>query len=268
MRPLIAVVLASTFAYTLPSPFTTEAHDDHSLPPFATPAQEKAREAIAAASIGASALATSAVLARLDDGEFRQRLQEVAPPAVSSASANELLADLRASVDVAEFVHGFPSSLLEPSAYMPAVAVGVLEYLRYLPSMWELVAGRLSSMETRAYWSMFMYLGPCAVTEVGGWGLPPFSGALPVPGPIPGQPSAAPWPGAYPANLTEASGRAVYTVLNVHRVDLPAELYGDVSLVLNRSEALNGAAVLSPMDSGDWSLACDPSNWYDQMTYT
>ena len=215
------------------------------------------------AAVGASTFATATVLARLNDSEFRQRLQEVAPPAVSSASSDDLLADLRASLDVAEFVHGFPSSLLEPSAYMPAVAVGVLEYLRYLPSMWELVAGRLSALETRAYWSLLMYLGPCAVTEVEGWGLPPFTGDLPVPGPILGHPSEAPWPGDYPANFSEASGRAVYTVMNVHRVDLPAELYGDVSLVLNRSAAINSAAVLSPMDSGDWSLAFDPSNWCD-----
>ena len=57
------------------------------------------------AAVGASTFATATVLARLNDSEFRQRLQEVAPPAVSSASSDDLLADLRASLDVAEFVH-------------------------------------------------------------------------------------------------------------------------------------------------------------------
>ena len=148
MRTLCTLVLASKFATSLPSPLHSKTHDDCSQPPFTTPAQQHARDAIAMAAVGASTFATATVLARLNDSEFRQRLQEVAPPAVSSASSDDLLADLRASLDVAEFVHGFPSSLLEPSAYMPAVAVGVLEYLRYLPSMWELVAGRLSALET------------------------------------------------------------------------------------------------------------------------
>jgi hypothetical protein len=261
MRPTFTTLLAIYLAGETMPPFITEAHDDKAVPPFSTPAQRQAREAIAAAATAASSLATAAVLARFDDGNFRQQLKLVAPPSVAEALAEDLLLDLRAAVDVAEFVHGFPSSLLEPTAYAPAVTVGVLEVLPYLPSMWELVAGRFAHLETKGYWSWLMYLGPCAVTEVHGWGLAPFAGSLPVPGPVPGHSTEAPWPGGYPLNFTEASGRAVYTVLNVLRVDLPVELYGDVSLVLNRSAPLNSAAVLSPVDSGDWSLACDPSNW-------
>ena len=87
----------------------------------------------------ASGRATSEVLARLDDPSFRAALANYSSESISLASAVDILNDLRAAAEVAEFVHGFPSSLKAPHAYSPAVDLELLRNKSYLPSMWQLV---------------------------------------------------------------------------------------------------------------------------------
>ena len=230
------------------------------IPPFMTSTQTETWDKVQSYALGASTNATSAVLARLDSPDFRLDLSAYAAPSIAEASARQLLENLREAAAIAELVHGFPSSLHAPHAYSPAADLPLLSGAGYLPNMWQLVKS-FGQAETSNYYQFLMYLGPCAVTENLGWGLPDFSGSVPVDVPNGSESdSNLPWPGGYPASLDEASDRAVYTALNLNRLDMPTELYGDVALVLNRS-LLDAAAVLSPMDSGDFSISCDRSNW-------
>jgi len=224
-------------------------------PPFTTDAQRRFRSDVAAAAANESHAATAQVLRYFDEDTFREKLAEYAPPSVAAASSSDLLSLFREAASVAEFVHGFPSSLQAPYSYSPALDVSLALVSEFLPNMWQLCTD-FPDLETESYFSLLMYLGPCGVTETMGWGLPPFSADVPVE--VPG--GGTPWPGGYPADAAEAADRAVYTVINVHRADLPTELYGDLALVLDR-RGLDDVSVLSPVDSGDYSISCDPGQW-------
>jgi hypothetical protein len=93
-------------------------------------------EKVLAASKAAQILsidATPNLLASFDDPLFRTILQESTEREVGFASPSQLLEMLREACRVAEFVHGFPASLIPPFAYSPSLDMDLLANATFLP---------------------------------------------------------------------------------------------------------------------------------------
>ncbi len=101
--------------------------------------------------------------------------------------------------------------------------------------IWEVIGGSCS-------------LGPAAAAELGIFGLPPFSAAIPH---VPGA-----FPGGWPASLAEASDRVVYALFNQRRCTLPTAPWGDVSVIFAPS-LTKDIVLLSPFDTGDYEVGCN-----------
>ena len=101
--------------------------------------------------------------------------------------------------------------------------------------IWEVIGGSCS-------------LGPAAAAELGIFGLPPFSATIPH---VPGA-----FPGGWPASLSEASDRVVYTLFNQRRATLPTAPWGDVSVIFAPS-LTKDVVLLSPFDTGDYEVGCN-----------
>ena len=100
----------------------------------------------------------------------------------------------------------------------------------WFPSQWQLPM-LYPAREERAYFQLVSFLAPAGATEMQIYDLAPFTGSFA------GSPRGRSlWPGGWPADLAEASGRLVYGILNAHAVDFPLFNWGDVGVVFNNSE--------------------------------
>ena len=213
-------------------------------PPMVTPNQRAsiARLASAARAQSASPQTAAVLAALLADGRFRAELA----PALRGLPPGTLLQRYRAELQVAEIAHGFPARNDPSQNNALDLDIAMASEAEWFYNQWQLPV-LFPRRERAAQWELISYLAPAAAAEVGLWGLRPFSAPVPL---------DAVWPGGFPANLSEASDRMVYNVANLHRLDFPSYLWGDVAVVFNNSDVLPHTLFM-PMDSGDYTCICD-----------
>lgn len=220
--------------------------------PSQTPAQRESMARLSAQAMGASSAATAALLYELASPAFVSNLTMTAP-ALASLSPVQLLSRWHAAVEVAEVAHGFHAQNDPTQNNALDLDIDIAADAETFYNQWQLPV-LFPQRESAAYYELMSFLGPAAAMEVELYKLPPFS--APIPGRSAGQPPL--WPGRWPANLSEASGRLVYAILNQHQVDFPTWLWGDVAVIFNNS-AVRDMILYTPMDSGDY--VCDCSDY-------
>lgn len=198
--------------------------------------------------------------ALLDSSTFRNQLQTLAP-SLSRISTSVLVSRFREELVIAEVAHGFHArdNPLQNNALDLDIDIALNATWFY--NQWQLPL-LFPDREQRARHEFIAFMAPAAAFESEDLGMKSFSGNNPY-GNI--------WPGGYPANLPEASDRLVYNVINLHKLDFPNYLWGDVSFVFNNT-AVNDLVLLVPMDSGDHTCDCDTNftmsfcgNWDDKI---
>lgn len=217
--------------------------------PLQTPAQRQAMARLSQQAMAASKAATPALLHELASPDFISNLTALAP-ALASLDSMQLLSRWHASVEVAEIAHGFHAQNDPTQNNALDLDIDIAAGAETFYNQWQLPV-LFPKRESAAYYELMSYLGPAAAMEVELYKLRPFS--APIPGRGAGQLPL--WPGGWPANLSEASDRLVYAILNQHQVDFPAWLWGDVAVIFNNS-ALQDTVLYTPMDSGDFTCDC------------
>ena len=195
------------------------------LPPAQTPAQRQAMARLSRQAVAASAAATPSLLAELGSPAFRSNLTALAP-GLAALSPAQLLARWHASVEVTEIAHGFHAQNDPTQNNALDLDITIAADAKYFYNQWQLPV-LFPQRESVAYYELLSFLGPAAAMEVELYKLRPFTA------PIPGRTSSQPplWPGGWPANLSEASDRLMYAILNQHQVDFPTWLWGDVAVI-------------------------------------
>eukprot|EP01065_Artemidia_motanka_P037926 TRINITY_DN46815_c0_g1_i1.p1 TRINITY_DN46815_c0_g1~~TRINITY_DN46815_c0_g1_i1.p1 ORF type:complete len:494 (+),score=159.59 TRINITY_DN46815_c0_g1_i1:59-1540(+) len=189
---------------------------------------------------------TADALQLLSSEPFKQALQVMAPELVNVAPS-ELLARWDAAQEVAEITHGFPVRDDPKQNNAIDIDIDIAMNASWFYNQWQLPI-LFPHRERAAKFELISYLGPAADIERNWWGFPAFTADTPFRKDL--------WPGGFPANLDEASNRLVYAMYNQHRLDFPTFLWGDISIIFNNTEIAD-AVVLPPIDSGDYSSACD-----------
>ena len=217
-------------------------------PPRMSAVQQEYMAGVRARAADAAAAATPPLLEFLATPLFRAALAQQSP-ALGALAPAALLHRFRDALPLSEIAHGFPANFDAASVNGLDFGLDVAEGATFFPNQWQLPL-MYPARELEAFYELISFLAPAAATEVGLLGMRPFSRAIPFP-------SAHPmWPGGFPANLSEASDRIVYGIFNQHKVDFPNFLWGDVALIFNNSR-VGDMALLTPMDSGDFSIGCN-----------
>ena len=261
MRPLshLVLLLACTNSSSLPRA--------ENVPTAQTAVQLRAMKTLSAKARAASQVSTNSMTSFLGTAEVRNKLKHYAPQ-LNSLSAEEIAAQWRSTVAAAEIVHGFHAAFNASRNNALDFDINLALRADWFFTQWQIPI-LYPERANETYSSLCAFLAPAAANEMNVWDLPPFTA------PIPRDPSPTPplWPGGYPRNLKEASNRAVYAVLNQHRVDFPAYYWGDVAVVFNRS-LVDPMVLYTPVDSGDYTCACDAtftthfcSAWSTKSTY-
>eukprot|EP01043_Picozoa_sp_COSAG02_P060909 COSAG02_NODE_8062_length_2727_cov_1.852740_2_plen_540_part_00 len=214
-----------------------------------TAAQRESMARLRAQAVPASSAATQSLLHELASPAFASNLSTLAP-ALAALSPTQLLARWQASVEVAEVAHGFHAQNDPMQNNALDLDIDIASSADTFYNQWQLPV-LFPQRESAAYYELMSFLGPAAAMEVELYKLPPFSASIP--GRTIGRPAL--WPGGWPANLSEASDRMVYAILNQHQVDFPTWLWGDVAVVFNNS-AVQDMLLYTPMDSGDYVCDC------------
>ena len=222
------------------------------IPAAQTPVQLRAMAELTTAARAASDAATSAMEMFLNSTNVRKQLR-IDAPHLNSLSPAAIAARWRSEAAVAEVVHGFHARFNATGNNALDFDITLASEVDFFCNQWQIPI-LYPERANMTYESLCAFLAPAAANEINLWKLPKFSA------PIPRDPSPTPplWPGGYPANLSEASNRAVYAALNQHRIDFPAYYWGDVAVVFNRS-FVDPMVVYTPFDSGDYTCDCDIS---------
>eukprot|EP00931_Biecheleriopsis_adriatica_P057806 TRINITY_DN34314_c0_g1_i1.p1 TRINITY_DN34314_c0_g1~~TRINITY_DN34314_c0_g1_i1.p1 ORF type:complete len:465 (-),score=83.94 TRINITY_DN34314_c0_g1_i1:26-1420(-) len=199
--------------------------------PVQTPWQSGLFARVQSTARRASALATPALLARLNSTEVREALRQCCP-AVSMMPAEEILSKLRAEIAASEVVSGFNAR--DGPRGMPFFdfSLSEAEGGSHFESLWEVWVRHGVQIRN---WTTGM-----DDVETGFYGLRPFAQR------------------GNPKSISEAKERAPYCFLNIMGIDAGSPLYGDVSLVLS-PQAARSTSLLAPFDTGSWSIMCNSS---------
>jgi hypothetical protein len=233
---LVYLLLAAAAAAQPPQP---------PQPPLQTARQLRVMEQVRAEAQAASAQGTQDLLAFLATAAFRDRLAALAPSLAGLAPA-DLLDALRADLAVSEIAHGFPANNNPTQTNALDLDLDIISNASWFYNQWQLPV-LYEKREMAAYYELISFIAPAAAAEMGLWNMDAFSAPNPF-GNI--------WPGGWPANLSEASDRVVYAVMNQDKVDYPCFLWGDVAVVFNNSY-LRPMVILTPMDTGDFTSYCN-----------
>ena len=219
-RPIALVLFASAAAA---SPFPS--------PPRQTASQRALFARSAARARQLSASATPSVIAFIAEPASRAAVLACCGPGVAALSPAELLGRLRDEMAVSELVHNFPA--VDP-APRGDVNLSIATSAAFFYNQWQL-----------------RMLGILNVT--GGRGSPEDAGETGIFGC-----DEFPAPEYVPKTWAEASSRVVYTAVNTRRIDLGNPIFGDVSVVFNRTE-LKDMILIAPLDSGIYEMSCNKS---------
>eukprot|EP00039_Didymoeca_costata_P015210 m.254668 g.254668 ORF g.254668 m.254668 type:complete len:508 (+) comp16176_c0_seq1:191-1714(+) len=189
---------------------------------------------------------------RLDSEGVRQLLH----PSLASLSRDELWARYSGEMDVVEIAHGFPANDNPHQNNALDLDVEIAKNATWFYNQWQLPI-LYKAREERAFYQLVSYLAPAAAFETGRLNFPPFSSPIPFPNVV--------WPGGWPSSLAESSNRVVYAVLNQHKIDFPCFPWGDVAVVFNTSY-IRDMILLTSIDTGDWTCACDTNFTTDFCT--
>lgn len=178
--------------------------------------------------------AAAALERRLASPALREELNSCSPE-TSLLSDSELADRIRREVSVAEVISGFPAagwpgemSLREGISGPP-----------FFESNWQVGVRHNSSFNEGKGW-----YGIQDDNEVKLYGLRPFSHH------------------GFPQTMQEASERAPYCMVNLHRLDSGSQLYGDVSVVFS-PHLIADASVISSVDTGGWAAMCNNTDVAD-----
>lgn len=181
---------------------------------------------VSAAAAPASAQALPALLAALDDAEFRAALSRCCP-AISMLGSRELFQELEAGFAVTEQVHN-----IRLGSRGGDLTLEMAQNLSYFPNLWEVayMQGKLQSgvgnMQAHAEEHLF--------------GFAPFANE-----------SAPTW--------VEASQRPIYIAFNLLRVSLGNPIFGAISFVF-KPAAVKPMTFIAPVDTGIWEMSCNHSS--------
>ena len=172
----------------------------------------------------ASAASRPALLAALDDGEFRTGLGACCKD-IAKLPAPELLEWWRAQIDVSEMVHNF-NAAPDPDGHGgdPALSVYGDPKSTWFYNLWEICPGVLNLTSRPCG-------GPEDAGETGMFRMPEFAN------------------GKTPSSLAEAAQRPVYTAFNSRMVDAGNQHFGDVSMVYS-PDFVKPMTIIAPMDTG------------------
>eukprot|EP00750_Incisomonas_marina_P029131 INCI7051.1.p2 GENE.INCI7051.1~~INCI7051.1.p2 ORF type:complete len:256 (+),score=43.46 INCI7051.1:172-939(+) len=180
-------------------------------PPPMTPTQIAAMGRLSSAAQAAAQFALNTTLQMLADEVFVEELTRKLGGAAGVAALNlnisnpfDIWKRYSAELKVAEIAHAFPAAYNPNQNNALDLDVGMALNASWFYNQWQLPI-LFPHREAAATKEFIMFLAPSAATEVLLWGLEKFSASIPeIFGPN------TLWPGGYPANLSEASNRAVY----------------------------------------------------------
>jgi len=218
-----------------------------SVGPPMTPIQQRVYVSNAARAARDSAAAAPGVLAMLDSEAFRTLWRQRCP-SLAALPAADILSRYRTALEVSEVVHGFPANddPNQNNALDMSIDMMLLNESTYFFNQWQMPL-LFRQREFASYFELVAYLAPAGAAEPAIWGFPPFRGGGAL-GKVLGS--------GFPTSIAEADDRIVYTVLNQHRVDFPAYLWGDVAVVFSKRYIRN-ATLLEPTDTGDYVCGCN-----------
>lgn len=214
------------------------------LPPKQTAYQRSVTAASAARAAKASAAALPATLAALDAPAFRSALRSCCP-SVAALPAVQLLQQLHDEVQLAEVTHNFPASHVAPivrTINQMDLDLDMVESQDFFLNQWQIAyfyPNRTNPDET------VRWLAPADCAERNIFGFRDFSGCTP-----------SSWPTIrFPQSAAQAGERLVYTAMNQFKLDAGVSAFGGIGVVFNTSD-IRDMVMLSPMDSGDYTLEC------------
>ena len=187
----------------------------------------------------ASEQATSSLIRALNESTFRDTLSS----RFSSWSAEELLQYVRNEFRTVEIVSGYSVDPPQSSKYFD---MNVREGLNtsFFESTWDAMVRHNASFDGgKGWWS----IQDDVETKL--YGLKAFERR------------------GDPRTLSETIERGIYTLLNTARLDAGSPLYGDATVVLNRTFVQN-SLLLSAIDTGEWTGLCNSSSYSTTTTTT
>ena len=179
----------------------------------------------------ASRRAIPSLLESLNASSFRNKLSVP----YSSWTAEELLQHVRDSFESVEIVSGFSVNPPKSSEYFDMnVEEGMSS--TFFESTWDAMCNHNASFDGgKGWWS----IQDDVETKI--YGLKPFKRR------------------GDPETMSETIERGIYTLLNTARVDAGSPLYGDATVVLNRT-FVRDSLLLSAIDTGEWTALCNYSS--------
>lgn len=213
--------------------------------------------------------ATPQLLRELDSPAFRSNFSALLPLGSYDVAlpARQLLARAEAQWNVAEIVHNFdprpePTSMSCVNCVDPDLAIA--RNTTFWVNDWEMLLLANTSdppshreLPTRDGWPTFAadivsgWLGGASIAEAWG-GYPAFTG-----------PSFEAGFDGWPATLSEAAERPIYTVVNQRRSAAGATYFGPVGIVFNRTWARQRTLVAA-LDTGEMEGRCN-TTWQEAM---
>ena len=168
------------------------------------------------------------LLSRLDSSSFRDKLSAK----YASWTAEELLQHVRDSFQSVEIVSGFSVNPRRSSEYFN-MNVREGQISSFFESTWDAMVRHNASFDGgKGWWS----IQDDVETKL--YGLKPFERR------------------GDPHTMSESIERGIYTLLNTARVDAGSPLYGDATVVLNRT-FVRDSLLLSAIDTGEWTALCN-----------
>eukprot|EP00038_Savillea_parva_P024773 m.45006 g.45006 ORF g.45006 m.45006 type:complete len:527 (+) comp6600_c0_seq1:125-1705(+) len=202
-------------------------------PPYQTAFQRDLVMRVNATAGQLAKVAVTQLLDMLDAPAFRTHLKSCCPT-IAISPASELLDLLVEGVRCAELTHNFNAN--STGTWEGDVNMTTAQQLSWLPNLWEVMYLKLAPPTEQRQEDL---------AEVNIMGFRPFShGAV-------GH--------GVPQSLDEASSRPTYTTVDMLRVNVGNNAFGDVSLIL-RPQFAHPLGLLEPVDTGNWEDWCNTSN--------
>ena len=211
-------------AYVLP-------HPGPSLP-VQSPLQRQLIQNMQDRAVNASAYAHDLIFGWWNETKSLQAIRSVCP-SLESASAEDILRRYHAEMGVAELTHNFAWNQTGPAAMFQDVSIDALYNASYVYNLWELITLGFQPAGLRY---------PEDVAEVEFMRYPPFPGGKP-----PGN--------GTPTTFNQSAERPIYTLMNLLHLDVGNFVFGDITIVFNRTY-VDPLALVAPLDTGTFVTGC------------
>ena len=193
--------------------------------PVQSPLQLQLVQKMQDRAVGASAYAHGILLEWLNNYSV-PAIRSVCP-SLENASAEDILRRYHAEMRIAELTHNFAWNQTGPAAEFQDVSIHSLYNASYVYNLWELITlgfqpAGLRQAEDAAEVVLMQY--------------PPFPGGKP-----PGN--------GTPTTFNQSAERPIYTLMNLLHLDVGNWVFGDITIVFNRTY-VDPLALVAPIDTG------------------